>query len=132
MPRQIKKMFYRGRLLNPRRQGVGRLEIEEEDFPELLAAAREDLKARRAERAARNPRPRAKRTAAQPFTATEIKNAKRRKHNCWSRRMKFIEMLFVRYGSGEYRDDAPTVREAARKAGLGSYWAAEKIVYYYR
>ena len=79
MPRQIKKMFYRGRLRNPRRQGVGRLEIDEEDFPELLAAAREDLKAKRAERAARLPRPRTKRTAARPFTATEIKSKKRRK-----------------------------------------------------
>ena len=45
--------------------------------------------------------------------------------------MRFIELLFGHYGSDEYLENAPTVRAAATEAGLGSYWAACKIVQSY-
>ena len=39
-----KKRFYVGRLRNPRRQGVNRMNIGEGEFPQLLEEAKEDLR----------------------------------------------------------------------------------------
>ena len=41
MPRQ---MFYRGRLTNPRRQGLPKLDIPDEEREELLKDAKENLR----------------------------------------------------------------------------------------
>ena len=42
MPKQV--MFYRGRLTNPRRQGLPKLEIPDEERAKMIAEARENVR----------------------------------------------------------------------------------------
>lgn len=123
-------MFYRGRLTQ-RHLGVDQLDIDDEDFEELLHEAREDLREKREARMVPRRR-RSTRTRERPYTATEVKVASRRKQNCWARKMHFIELVFERYGSGRLKEGGPTVREATRTAGLSSWYMALWTIRVYR
>ena len=112
MVKRQQKMFYRGRLTNPKRQGVGEPEIDEEDVEDLLGEAREDLEAKMRARAIPRRRSRSTRTEERPYTATESQIRMRKKHNCYARVKRFLELLVVEVGREEEREDRPTLKEA--------------------
>ena len=122
-----KQMFYRGRLTNPRRQGVGEPEIPDEELPGLLEIARADLEAKMRARKVGIGRPRSTRTKERPYTATQVKIESRKKHNCYARVKHFLELLFDELGRPEEREDRPTLRQAQIEAGIANYHAARRI-----
>ena len=75
----------------------------------------------------RQPRrgPRTKRTAERPNTPSQCMIARRRKQNCYQRKVDFIKLLFVDYGSDVAKVPRPYVKEAARLAGISSMKAAQ-------
>ena len=92
-----------------------------------MTAAKNDLAVLRPPNAGpRRLRP--KRTAERPFSKTEIKIAKRRKHNCWARKIALLKELYKAPDYRELKEDRPTVKDAARKVRMSSDWAAWRFI----